>query len=157
MKKVFNILFLGLMLIFLLPFNVNALSVSTLNVTNSNNRITVSGTTEDGILAIAVFVYSGEELVDMETCSNNNNRYSCKLSKSFNAGEYTIKIADYNGGNYVSKKTKIESVASSSIEKSENPKTLDNVLLYFGIGCISLVGLISCGIYLKKKKHIKNI
>lgn len=151
MKKVFSILFIGLMTLIFLPFSVNALSISTLNLTNNNNKITVSGTTEDGVLAVAVFVYSGDELVDMETCSNNSDNYSCELQKEFASGTYIVKVADYNGGDYISKDIKIKLVNSNE-EKTENPKTIDNVLLYMGIGIISLIGIFGCGVYIKKKK-----
>lgn len=152
MKKLFSIFFIVLMSLVILPFNVNALSILTLNLENNNNKITVSGTTEEGVLAVAVFVYSSDELVDMETCSSSDSNYSCELKKAFISGTYTVKVADYNGGDYISKDVKITTNNSNNDAKEDNPKTLDNVLLYIGLGSVSLIGILGCGVYLKKKR-----
>lgn len=155
MKKILNIIFIGLILVMLVPFSVNAGNISTLNVTSKNNNITISGTTESGVLAVAVLVYSNNELVHMDTCSNNNsNKYSCKLNKVFAIGNYTVKVADYNGGNYISKNISISDSGQNSqtTDKEANPKTFDNILIYVGIGSLSVIGLVGAGLYLKKKK-----
>lgn len=144
MKKSLFILFIGLFSAILFPFNINAKSISTLDVTNNNGKLTVSGTTENGVLAVAVWVYSGEDLNHMETCSSNGDEYSCELSKKFETGNYTVKVADYNGGDYISK--------DISISVSENnPQTSDNIINTVIICGLSLLGIISCIFFFKKK------
>lgn len=145
MKKVLYVLFIGLISIMVFPFNANAESISTLDVVNNNNKLTVSGTTENGVLAIAVLVYSGEDLIHMETCSNNNNSYSCKLSKTFGIGNYTVKVADYDGGDYISKNVSINTAVN-------NPQTMDNIINYVVFGGVSLISIMAITFYLKKKK-----
>lgn len=148
MKKILNIIIIGLVSIMIVPFSVNAMSISTLDVANNNNKLTISGTTENGVLAVAVLVYAGTDLTHMETCSNNNNNYSCKLSKTFENGNYTVKVADYNGGNYISKNISIGTTEN-------NPKTGDNIIISIIIGGVCLIGITGSVIYFKKKKAIK--
>lgn len=145
MKKLLSILFIGIISLIIFPSSANAKSISTLEVKNSGQKITVSGTTESGVLAIAVLVYSGEELVTMETCSSNNDAYSCELENAFKSGTYTVKVADYDGGAYITKSIKIVNAT--------NPKTSDNSLMYLYLACISSIGLLGYGIYFKNKMN----
>lgn len=151
MKKILSILFIGLISILIVPFNVDAKSISTLDVTNNNNKLTVSGTTENGVLAVAVLVYSEGNLTHMETCANNNNKYSCELSKTFETGNYTVKVADYNGGEYISK-----DINTKNNSKEDNPETLDKMNKYMITGFISLIGILGITIYNKNKKNVTN-
>lgn len=82
----------------------------------------------------------------METCSNNQNKYSCELSKNFEIGIYTVKVADYDGGNYMTKNINI------SVSEN-NPQTGDNITLSIIIGGLSILGMIICIIYFKKKEN----
>ena len=145
MKKILIVLFIGLISMMLFSFNVNAKNISTIDVKNSSNKLTVSGTTENGVLAVAVMVYSGENLSHMETCSCNNNNYSCELSKTFSKGNYTVKVADYDGGDYISKKISINIT-------EKNPQTGDNIISSIIIGGLSIVAITGCVFFLKKKK-----
>lgn len=142
MKKIFSILLIGLITMILFPFGISAKSISTLNVNNSNNKLTVSGTTESGVLAVAVLVYSGDELAHMETCSSDNDEYSCELSKTFENENYTVKVADYDGGDYISKNVSLT---------KENPKTADGIMNSILLEVISILGIAGCGLFLNKK------
>lgn len=145
-KRLLNIVLIGLISIIILPFAVNAAEISTLNVAETSNEITVSGTTEDGILAIAVVVYSGEDLIHMETCSVNNKAYSCKLNKTFANGSYRVKVADYDGGEYITK-----DVTITATETDTNPKTFDKITIYVGLGLLSILSLTGTCLFAKKK------
>lgn len=144
MKKVLSILFIGLISIMFLPFNVDAEIISTLEVLNNNNKLTVFGTTENGVLAVAILVYSGENLTHIETCSSNNNEYSCELNKTFDEGNYIVKVADYDGGDYISKNISISTTEN-------NPKTSDNIMSSIVIGGLSILTIGVCMLLRKKK------
>lgn len=148
--KILSVFFVGLISVMLFPFDVSAKSISTLNVKENNNKFTVSGTTENGVLAVAVLVYSENNLLHMESCSVSENSYSCELNKSFSIGNYAIKVADYDGGNYVTKDVSITK-SQEIINNEENPKTFDEILLYVELGFLSIIGLMVLGIYLKKE------
>lgn len=154
MKKILVAIFAGIALTILFPFNADAKNISSLDVTSSNNKLKVFGTTEDGVLAIAVMVYSGENLEHLQTCSSDGNKFSCELNKTFETGEYIIKVADYNGGTYSTKNISIikDANGTNGLENENNPQTLDNILLYVGLGGISTLGIIGSILFLKQKK-----
>jgi len=96
-------------------------SVVSLNVSVSGNSLLISGETEGGMLAVAVAVYnkSGEKLVTMQTAAvNDDNSY--KTSIEVEDGTYLIKVADYQGGNFL---TKLVTVGSANKKQSENSET----------------------------------
>ena len=85
MKKSFKLIISTLLLVImvLVPFtNVNAAgnsNIKTIDASISNGTISVSGTTEDGVLAVAIMVYDSTEtnLITMQTTSvGSDNRYS---------------------------------------------------------------------------------
>ena len=149
MKKIIlNVLFIGLISIIVFPLCVSAKSITKIETSEKDYKITVSGTTEAGVLAIATLVYSENNLVYMETCDASNGLYSCVLNNTFEEGNYTVKVADYNGGDYA--------VDSISILKNNNiiennPQTGDSLINYFIIGGTSVLGIVGCIIFLKKK------
>lgn len=127
MKRILlSVLIIGLALTILFPLSVSAKSIPTINVTNNNNKLTVSGTTENGVLAVAIMVYSGNDIYHMETCSSNDNKFSCELSKTFATGDYTVKVADYDGGNYVTKNVSIKDVTDDK-DKDKDENNVNNI------------------------------
>src|SRR5574344_2323896 len=134
MKKIIFVLLIGIFSIIILPNNVYAKSISTLEATGSNNKISIFGTTESGVLAVSIWVYKGTELVSMESCSNNVTNYSCELSKEFSKGDYTVKVADYEGGDFIFKDVTVT-------DPEVNPQTGDNIMLSFIISAVSILGI----------------
>lgn len=139
-------------LIMLNTVSVYAANVTALNVSGTNNRIAVSGTTDAGVLACAILVYdsTGTNLVAMETCAASSGAYSYTLTQSFAAGTYMVKVADYNGGDYATANVTVtgtttvaagttgSSASVSSVPKS--PKTGEStipVILIAFAGCIA--------------------
>jgi LPXTG-motif cell wall-anchored protein len=160
---------LAMFMLIMLSSSIFAGNISTVNATPSKNKVTVSGKANADVLAVAILVYSEKNLMYMETCNvDNSQNYSCELNYSFEDGTYSIKVADYNGGNYmnttVTVKTK-EATTENEITETNNtinnniqtsnenilsPKTGDSIVLYFGILAAALLG--TFGIILKKRK-----
>ena len=100
--------------------------VTNLEVTQSNNKISVKGKTESGVLAVAIAVYNekGTELITMQTTSvNSDNEFSDTIAQK--EGNYLIKVADYEGGPYaeesltVKEEDKTEEKTETEEEKTE--------------------------------------
>ena len=144
MKKILYIL---ITIITVFSFsNVFALNkeITTLNASEENGSINVSGKAENGCLAVAIMVYKedGETLVTMQTTSvGDDNKFSDSIK--VDNGTYIVKVADYDGGTFVTKTVSIKT----------NPNTGDNMITYLIIGAISIV-LIGFGvIYIKRKNN----
>ena len=147
-----------------LSSSVYAGTVSSINATEKEGKITVSGTVDSGVYAVAVVVYSGSNLEYMETANvKSDGTYSKKLEKNFDYGTYEVRVADYNGGDYkkisveVKKETTttenevIENSTIDNKEKSSNPTTGDNIVLWISLTVISMLGIVGTVKYLKKK------
>lgn len=108
MKKLSKYLLIIILLLFIIPIvsvNVNAatLDVKTINASITDNKISVDGTVNNGVLAVAIMVYEedGTTLVKMKTTSvDSNDKYSDTIDVT--AGKkYIVKAANYDGGTYV--------------------------------------------------------
>ena len=116
---------------------VYAGTVSSLSATENNGKITVSGTVDSTVYAVAVVVYSGDNLEYMETVNVNSDRsYSIELGKQFGSGTYEVRAADYNGGEYKTTSVEVNTTASS------NPTTGDIIMLFVGIFVVSTAGFV---------------
>ena len=88
----------------ILSSSVYAGTVTSVEAKKESGKITVSGTVDSSVYAVAIVVYSGSNLEYMETANvNSDGTYSVELGKTFADGAYTVKVADYAGGEYVSK------------------------------------------------------
>ena len=82
MKKLSKYLLIIIPSLFIIPIvSVNAapLDVKTINASINDNKISVDGTVNNGVLAVAILVYEEDEttLVTMETTSvDSNDKYS---------------------------------------------------------------------------------
>ena len=114
-----------------------AANVSTLDTTGSGGKIAVSGTTESGVVAVAVLVYdeAGTNLVAMETAAVTSGEYKYTMDHAFDAGKYVVKVADYNGGDYVTKEVTVTKEATKS------PKTAGVPNLVWGLLALSAIGV----------------
>ena len=106
MKKLNKYLLVIMLSLFIIPIvNVNAatLDVKTINASITDNKILVDGTVDNGVLAVAIMVYEedGTTLVKMETTSvDSNDKYSDTIDVT-SGKKYIVKVANYNGGTYV--------------------------------------------------------
>ena len=145
MKKYIILLLLA---VFIIPISVKAAAtynVLTLEATPGNNKINYSGTTEEGVYAVScILLNSKGEEVDFKSSSVTDK----KFSDSFDAEEadYTIKCANYDGGEYVTAK-----IVNTP---TKNPTTLDDIAKYVIILVAALV-IVGTGFVIYKKKQPK--
>ena len=139
MKKLSKYMFIIILSLFIIPIisvNVNAatLDIKTINASITNNIISVDGTVNNGVLAVAIMVYEedGTTLVKMETTSvDSNDKYSDIIDVT--AGKkYIVKAANYDGGAYVTAEvdgTVNNSKNNTNNENSNNSNNIKNEIL----------------------------
>lgn len=95
-------------------------TVITLSASYSAGDVSVSGTTSQDVLAVAVMLYDtdGSTLLRMETFPVTDQSFSANINISLSAGTYTVKAADYNGGPYAS--TVFTHTSAKNKKKSSN-------------------------------------
>lgn len=161
MKKLSQYILSIMLSLFIIPFgNVHAesLDVQTINASITDNKISVDGTVDNGVLAVAIMVYEedGTTLVKMETTSvDSNDKYSDTIVVT--AGKkYIVKAANYNGGTYVT--TEVETPTPStnkptpSVDKpTPSAQTGDNshFVAYSAIMIMAATGYV----FLNKKEN----
>ena len=99
MKKILSII----AILFVFPFVVNAADVKTFDAKLEDGVITISGTAEDGVYAVATTVYdkTGEALIAMQTTAVGEDlKFSDEIVVSKD-DEYIVKAANYDGGDYL--------------------------------------------------------
>lgn len=178
-KKVSLVLIIALVIAIIMPYSkVLAKDIQTLDVNGENGKIKVSGETESGMLAVAVSVYNEDEtkLITTETTDvDNNNKYEYIIEIA--EGNYVVKVADYDGGTYVSKEVtvaKAEEDVATTIETAEtektegtakeskidntssNPKTGDKIAMWIGLMIVSILGILLTVKNSKKTKKRKH-
>lgn len=135
-----------LLMVSMVNVNAASLNVKTLEVSIKNNILDVSGTTDNGVLAVTVMVYDENEtnLITMETTAvDSSNKYSKKINLT--DGKYIVKTANYDGGDYLKKSVEPQ---SNSVK---NPQTYDGIMTWIVIGLVSVSGIVGTIVYRKKK------
>lgn len=96
--------------------------VNEVNATQANGIITVSGTVEEGMLAVAVQVVdSSDKLVKLETGAvDSSNKYN--LTIEVPEGTYKVKVADYEGGDVVEKIVTAEDPENNELSENKTPE-----------------------------------
>ena len=133
MKKIFRLknmafAFMFVLLLSFLGIQIKAYTpgITSLNVVSSESQITVSGTTEEEVTAVSIYVYKpdGSSLVRMKTSSvSDENTYSETIP--LEKGTYIVKVSNYEGGTLVTKENVV--VGESSETKDNEPKETKNV------------------------------
>lgn len=137
-KVVFNklIFALTLLLAFILipkqtTWAAPGTEVETVAASGTNGSMTVSGSSQDGVYAVAILVYdSTDTLVAMTTCAASNNVYSTTISVP--NGTYTVKAANYDGGAYATTTASVSAVTTPTTptdtpsEKTESSSSTTN-------------------------------
>ncbi|MDD6193624.1 MAG: hypothetical protein PUB19_01850 [Lachnospiraceae bacterium] len=147
MKRLYKLLFtltLCLGLFVAVSVNAQAKTISSVSAVNSNGKITVSGTAEEGTLACAVFVYdsTGSTLLDMETCEvNADNSFRYQMSKTYDKGTYVVKVADYDGGSYKSTTVTVTEATAAATTTVKSPKTSEMTPWHLVVAAMLLLGV----------------
>ena len=160
MKRLCKILFtltLCLGLFVTVSVNADAKNISGVSAVSSNGKIIVSGTAEEGTLACAVFVYDSTEstLLDMETCAvKEDSTFRYQMTKTYAKGDYVVKVADYDGGNYQTTTVKVADKTEENIKDTttnsttanatttvKSPKTSETTPWYFLVAALLLLGV----------------
>lgn len=142
MKKVKYILFA--LLLFLITKNVNAASITEVKYVDDKISINGAGT---GEIQIVLFGLDNSPLY-FTTVTAESDKFSITLPKieGLKEGKYNVKVADYNGTNADTK-----SVEITPTESIKNPQTYDGIKLYVILAIISLIGIISMIVVIRKK------
>ena len=97
-------------------------------------------------------VYVDNELVDSKNYTAESGSTIITLKKAFvdklSVGEHTLKVV-FNDGGEASTMFNVARVE----ELIDNPSTYDNILKYIGASIISVIGLVSVGIYSYRRKQ----
>lgn len=172
MSKKISVVLIIIALVSLLVFPVNKVfaankEVLTMDASESGGKISVSGTVEDGMLAVAISVYdeTGANLLKVETTNvESGNTFSYDIT--IPNGTYVVKAADYDEGPFLSKTvtvtnstsddtTSADSSSSEDAEKrnSSNINTGDNIMIFAAVFAMAIIAL-GITFVLKKKNKI---
>lgn len=129
-----------------LLFIVTSVKAATITDATYDTSFKVNGTGTESV-QIAIF-NPDNTAIYMTTTSITNGVYDMTLPKidGITPGNYTIKVADYDGQNVDTKTVTI----SSSIDEAV-PNTSDNIIIPFIIGIISILGITGYIVILKRK------
>lgn len=123
MRKYGLVLSILLIAMLLLPSSiVMAASVTTMDADGSNGKLTISGTTTEDCLAVAILVYdeAGINLVYIETTGVENSAYKSTINLA--NGTYTVKAGDYDGENgLITKKVTVTGSETTPAADTESP------------------------------------
>lgn len=103
MKKITNRMisfaFLMCMGLFLFSLRVNAANnVTTINASGDTQGATISGTTDDDVVAVLIEVLDGTNVVTLETHAVTTGAYTATLACTLEEGKtYTAYVKNYNG------------------------------------------------------------
>ena len=97
------------------------MKVLTLNTTTTSNSVSVSGTTEEGMLAIAISIFdkAGENRLVLRTAPVIDGEYSYTVD-GLELGEYQICVADYDMGECLTETITIAEEVTPTPEESED-------------------------------------
>ena len=137
-------------------------NVKTVEASITNDIMTVSGTTEHGVLAVAILVYdeNEENLITMITTAvTESDTYTDTIN--IEDGNYVVKAANYDGGEYkvtktikgVTTTTTPATTVTTTVKANEIiPKTSDNIILYVGVLLAAILAF--AGVYIFKNKKL---
>lgn len=152
MKKIFSLLIV--LLVVIVP-NVFAGEIKTADASiDTNGKITVKGTTESSVIAVAVSIHDADgNFIKMVTGSvKDDDTY--EVTADMEAKKYILKIADYNGGNFVEKEVDPSTATNvDEVKPVNNAPTFDAILIAVAIGVASLVGITYSAYSLRKNKQ----
>ena len=174
MRKYGLVLSILLIAMLLLPSSiVMAASVTTMDADGSNGKLTISGTTTEDCLAVAILVYdeAGTNLVYIETTGVENSAYKSTINLA--NGTYTVKAGDYDGENeLITKKVTVTGSETTPATDTESPavtttatttattagltapKTEDSKMIWVWMFIMSVSGLSVIAVEKRRGSHL---
>ena len=174
MRKYGLVLSILLIAMLLLPSSiVMAASVTTMDADGSNGKLTISGTTTEDCLAVAILVYdeAGTNLVYIETTGVENSAYKSTIHLA--NGTYTVKAGDYDGENeLITKKVTVTGSETTPAANTESPvvtttatttattagltapKTEDSKMIWVWMFIMSVSGLSVIAVEKRRGSHL---
>ena len=174
MRKYGLVLSILLIAMLLLPSSiVMAASVTTMDADGSNGKLTISGTTTEDCLAVAILVYdeAGTNLVYIETTGVENSAYKSTIHLA--NGTYTVKAGDYDGENeLITKKVTVTGSETTPATDTESPavtttatttattagltapKTEDSKMIWVWMFIMSVSGLSVIAVEKRRGSHL---
>ena len=165
MKKILSLL---IVLAIVIAPSVFAGEIKTADASiDTNGKITVKGTTESSVVAVAVSIHDADgNFIKMVTGSvKDDDTY--EVTADMEVNKYILKVADYHGGNFVeievaplsdksegSTEEETSKVETTTEEvKSVNAKTFDAIVISFVIFAVCAVGVAFSAKYFLKRKQ----
>lgn len=158
MKKILSLL---IVLLIVIAPTVFAADIKTVDASeDSSGKITVKGTADDSMVAVAVSLYEEDgTFIKVVTGSvEDDNTYEVTINME--AKKYIVRVADYNGGNYIEKEVNPDSTTEDStttvteeVTPVKSPKTFDAILIAVSVLVISVVGIAVSARYFVKRKE----
>ncbi len=135
------------LLIAIIPFTfARAASIDQIIVYQDFRDIIVKGQTSDDVYAVNIEVYDEDEIEFIKKLTvyvSDDNTF--KTTIDVENGRYTLRIANYDGGDYEKVSFIKEDPAPGSV-----PETSDNIGKYIVIGLVSLTAL-SANLLIRKR------
>lgn len=152
MKKILSLL---IVLAIVIAPSVFAGEIKTADASiDTNGKITVKGTTESSVVAVAVAIHAEDgTFIKVVTGSvNDDNTY--EVTADMEAKKYILKVADYHGGNFIEKEVDPSTATNADeVKPVNNAPTFDPILIIAAIGVASLVGITYSAYSLRKNKQ----
>jgi hypothetical protein len=160
MKKLLSLL---IVLLIVITPTVFAADIKTVDASeDSSGKITVKGTADDSMVAVAVSLYEEDgTFIKVVTGSvEDDNTYEVTINME--AKKYIVRVADYNGGNYIEKEVSpnttdetedTTTTVTEEVTPVKSPKTFDAILIAVSVLVISVVGIAVSARYFVKRKE----
>ena len=152
MKKILSIL---IVLLVVIAPNVFAGEIKTADASiDTNGKITVKGTTESSVVAVAVSIHDADGNFIKVVTGSVNDDDTYEVTADMEAKKYILKVADYHGGNFIEKEVDPSTATNADeVAPVNNAPTYDAILIAVAIGVASLVGITYSSYSLRKNKQ----
>ena len=152
MKKILSLL---IVLAIVIAPNVFAGEIKTADASiDTNGKITVKGTTESSVIAVAVSIHDADGNFIKVVTGSVKDDDTFEVTADMEVKKYILKVADYHGGNFVEKEVDPSTATNADeVKPVNNAPTFDAILIAVAIGVASLVGITYSAYSLRKNKQ----
>ena len=152
MKKILSLL---IVLAIVIAPNVFAGEIKTADASiDTNGKITVKGTTESSVIAVAVSIHDADGNFIKVVTGSVKDDDTYEVTADMEVKKYILKVADYHGGNFVEKEVDPSTATNADeVKPVNNAPTFDAILIAVAIGVAGLVGITYSAYSLRKNKQ----